>query len=398
MSDLKIAVAGMGYVGLANAVLLAQKNEVTAVDISVEKVNLLNRGIPPVADEDIERFLKQGGLSLSVSADAQKAYREAQLVIIAVPTDYDPEKNYFDTSAVESVIEQVLDVNGGADIVIRSTVPVGFTDSARKRFGCERLIFAPEFLREGRALYDCLHPSRIIVGAPQDCPAAAEAAKRLAELLKQSAAERDIPTLFTEPSEAEAVKLFSNTYLAMRVAYFNELDTYCAIKGLNARQIIDGVGLDPRIGAHYNNPSFGYGGYCLPKDAKQLLANYGGVPSDIIGAVVSANRTRKDFIAQQIAEKKPRVVGVYRLSMKNGADNFRHSSVLGIIRRLTEMHITVIVYEPLLSGSECCHGCKLYADLDSFKRHADIIVSNRISAELADVSDKVYTRDIYGRD
>lgn len=395
---MRIAVAGMGYVGLANAVLLAQKNEVTAVDISAEKVNLLNSGISPVADEDIERFLKRGGLSLSASAEAEKVYREAQLVIIAVPTDYDPEKNYFDTSAVESVIEQVLDVNGGADIVIRSTVPVGFTDSARKRFGCERLIFAPEFLREGRALYDCLYPSRIIVGAPQDCPAAAEAAKNLADLLKHGAAERDIPTLFTEPSEAEAVKLFSNTYLAMRVAYFNELDTYCAIKGLNARQIIDGVGLDPRIGAHYNNPSFGYGGYCLPKDAKQLLANYKGVPSNIIGAVVSANRTRKDFIAQQIAEKNPHVVGIYRLSMKNGADNFRHSSVLGIIRRLMEMHITVIVYEPLLSSSECCHGCKVYADLDRFKQHADIIVSNRISAELADVSDKVYTRDIYSRD
>lgn len=395
---MRIAVAGMGYVGLANAVLLAQNNKVTAVDISEEKVNLLNNGISPVADEDIERFLRRGGLSLSASADAQKAYREAQLVIIAVPTDYDHGKNYFDTSAVESVIEQVLAVNGGADIVIRSTVPVGFTDSARKRYGCQRLIFAPEFLREGRALYDCLYPSRIIAGAPQNCPAATEAAKRLAELLKQGAACGDIPTLFTEPAEAEAVKLFSNTYLALRVAYFNELDTYCEIKGLNARQIIDGVCLDPRIGAHYNNPSFGYGGYCLPKDAKQLLANYRGVPSDIIGAVVSANRTRKDFIAHQIAQKNPRIVGIYRLAMKSGADNFRHSSVLGIIRRLMQMHISMIVYEPLLCGSEYFRGCKVYTDLDSFKRSADIIVSNRISKELADVADKVYTRDIYGRD
>ncbi|MBE6888724.1 MAG: nucleotide sugar dehydrogenase [Ruminococcaceae bacterium] len=395
---MRIAVAGTGYVGLSNAALLAQNNTVCAVDIIPERVELINSRISPVADEYIERFFAERELDLTASTDGEKAYREAELVIIATPTDYSPEKNYFDTSTVESVIEQVLSVNDHAAIVIRSTVPVGYTVSVRERYDCSRIIFSPEFLREGKALYDNLYPSRIIVGAPADDCEACKAAQGFAALLQQGAEKKDIPTLFTEPTEAEAVKLFSNTYLAMRVAYFNELDTYCEMKGLNAKQIIDGVGLDPRIGTHYNNPSFGYGGYCLPKDSKQLLANFADVPNDLIGAVVCANKTRKDFIARQIAAKDPKTVGVFRLTMKSDSDNFRHSSIQGIMKRLSKLGIRVIIYEPSLGGKGRFLNYEVVEQLDSFKRQADIILANRRSEELADVSNKVYTRDLYGRD
>lgn len=395
---MRIAVAGTGYVGLSNAVLLAQNNTVCAVDIIPERVELINSRRSPVADEYIERFFAEKELDLTASTDGTKAYSEAELVVIATPTDYSPEKNYFDTSTVESVIEQVLSVNDHAVIVIRSTVPVGYTVSVRERYGCGRIIFSPEFLREGKALYDNLYPSRIIVGAPSDDGDACNVARGFAALLQQGAEKKDIPTLFTEPTEAEAVKLFSNTYLAMRVAYFNELDTYCEMKGLNAKQIIDGVGLDPRIGTHYNNPSFGYGGYCLPKDSKQLLANFADVPNDLIGAVVCANKTRKDFIARQIAAKDPKTVGVFRLTMKSDSDNFRHSSIQGIMKRLSRLGIRVIIYEPSLSGKASFLDYEVVEQLDSFKRQADIILANRRSEELADVSDKIYTRDLYGRD
>ncbi len=395
---MRIAVAGMGYVGLANAVLLAQHNEVTAVDIAVDRVDMINNGISPISDEYIERYLAEKRLCLKATIDAEDAYRGAELILIATPTDYDPEKNYFDTSSVEGVIGQVLAVNDNATIVIRSTVPVGYTSAVRERLGCERIIFAPEFLREGNALYDNLYPSRIIVGAPKDSADACERAREFAELLQQGAIKQDIPTLFTEPTEAEAVKLFSNTYLALRVAYFNELDTYCEMKGLDTRQIIDGVGLDPRIGTHYNNPSFGYGGYCLPKDSKQLLANFAEVPNELIGAVVSANKTRKNFIAEQIAAKAPRTVGVYRLTMKSDSDNFRHSSIQGIMKRLSKKGIRVIVYEPALKDRQAFYDYEVNNNIDDFKRQADIIIANRRSSELDDVCGKVYTRDLYSKD
>ncbi len=395
---MRIAVAGMGYVGLANAVLLSQHNNVTAVDISVDRVEMLNRGISPISDEYIERYLAEKELYLSATTDAVSAYRDAELILIATPTNYDPEKNYFDTSSVESVIEQILAVNDSATVVIRSTVPVGYTKSISEHFGCERIIFAPEFLREGRALYDNLYPSRIIVGARLDKADAKKRACEFAELLIRSAVKQDIPTLFTQTTEAEAIKLFSNTYLALRVAYFNELDTYCEIKGLDTKQIIDGVGLDPRIGSHYNNPSFGYGGYCLPKDSKQLLANFADVPNDIIGAIVSANKTRKDFIADQIAAKLPETVGVYRLTMKSDSDNFRHSSIQGIMKRLSKKGIRVIVYEPALKESQRFYDYEVFSELESFKEISDIILANRLSKELSDVSEKVYTRDLYSRD
>lgn len=395
---MRIAVAGMGYVGLANAVLLAQSNNVTAVDISADRVELLNRGISPISDEYIEKYLAEKKLCLTATTDAESAYRTAELILIATPTNYDPDKNYFDTSSVESVIQQVLSVNNSATIVIRSTVPVGYTVTARERFDCNRIIFAPEFLREGRALYDNLYPSRIIVGAPQNSPDAQKRAREFAELLTQGAIKQDIPTLFTQPTEAEAVKLFSNTYLALRVAYFNELDTYCEMKGLDTKQIIDGVGLDPRIGSHYNNPSFGYGGYCLPKDSKQLLANFADVPNEIIGAIVSANKTRKDFIAEQIAAKRPQTVGVYRLTMKSDSDNFRHSSIQGIMKRLSKKGIRVVVYEPALKDKQSFYDYEVFSELDSFKEISDIILANRLSEELSDVSEKVYTRDLYSRD
>ncbi len=395
---MRIAVAGMGYVGLANAVLLSQDNTVTAVDISAERVEMLNRGISPISDEYIEKYLAENKLCLSATTDAQRAYCDAELILIATPTNYDPDKNYFDTSSVESVIGQILAVNDHATIVIRSTVPVGYTVTAREKFGCNRIIFAPEFLREGKALYDNLYPSRIIVGAPQDCADARKRAHEFARLLQQGAIKQDIPTLFTEPTEAEAVKLFSNTYLALRVAYFNELDTYCEMKGLDTKQIIDGVGLDPRIGSHYNNPSFGYGGYCLPKDSKQLLANFAEVPNEIIGAIVSANKTRKDFISEQIAARKPSIVGVYRLTMKSDSDNFRHSSIQGIMKRLGKRGIRVIIYEPALKDKKSFYDYDVFSDLSSFKQQADIILANRLSEELKDVTEKVYTRDIYSRD
>ena len=395
---MRIAVAGMGYVGLANAVLLAQNNNVTAVDISADRVELLNCGISPISDEYIEKYLAENELCLTATTAAESAYRDAELILIATPTNYDPDKNYFDTSSVESVIQQVLSVNNSATIVIRSTVPVGYTQSVRERFCCDRIIFAPEFLREGRALYDNLYPSRIIVGAPQNSPDAQKRAREFAELLTQGAIKQDIPTLFTQPTEAEAVKLFSNTYLALRVAYFNELDTYCEMKGLDTKQIIDGVGLDPRIGSHYNNPSFGYGGYCLPKDSKQLLANFADVPNEIIGAIVSANKTRKDFIAEQIAAKEPQTVGVYRLTMKSDSDNFRHSSIQGIMKRLSKKGIRVVVYEPALKDKQSFYDYEVFSELDSFKEISDIILANRLSEELSDVSDKVYTRDLYSRD
>ena len=395
---MRIAVAGMGYVGLANAVLLAQDNDVVAVDVVAERVDMINRGVSPIADEYIERYLAEKELSLSATTDAENAYRDAELILIATPTDYDPDKNYFDTSSVESVIQQVLSVNDNATIVIRSTVPVGYTSAARKKYCCDRLIFAPEFLREGKALYDNLYPSRIIVGVPQDNPDAQKRAHEFAELLQKGAIKQDIPILFTEPTEAEAVKLFSNTYLALRVAYFNELDTYCEMKGLDTKQIIDGVGLDPRIGTHYNNPSFGYGGYCLPKDSKQLLANFADVPNEIIGAIVGANKTRKDFIADQIAAREPKTVGVYRLTMKFDSDNFRHSSIQGIMKRLSKKGIRVIVYEPALKEKQRFYDYDVINDLELFKKQADIIVANRRSDELSDVKDKVYTRDLYSRD
>lgn len=395
---MKIAVAGTGYVGISNAVLLAQNNTVVTVDIIPEKAEMLNSRRSPIADEYIERYLAEKELSLSATVDGDSAYTGADIIIIATPTNYDPDKNYFDTSSVESVIEQILKVNDTATIVIKSTVPVGYTVSMRERYGCDRIIFSPEFLREGQALYDNLYPSRIIVGAPQEDEDACRRARQFAELLQQGALKEDIPVLFTNPTEAEAVKLFSNTYLALRVAYFNELDTYCEMKGLDSKQIIDGVGLDPRIGSHYNNPSFGYGGYCLPKDTKQLLANFADVPNDIISAIVSANKTRKTYIADHIAETGAKTVGVYRLTMKSNSDNFRQSSIQGIMKRLSKRGVRVIVYEPALKKGQSFFDYEVYEDFDCFKAEADIIIANRRSAELSDVADKVYTRDLYSRD